>query len=340
MIAKNEQRCGRLAFTLVELLVVIGIIAVLIGILLPALSNARRAAINVKCLGNLRQCGNALVLYASEYRGAAIPIRVGGGDPNQATGPSQDESARQPYEFNGVIYGAPSVVAGQSTTEAAFWMNFLARYISSSKGGAGDFSYLTSEMARKSPFWCPGWDGIPQVDNTTLDSETPIQHHYTGYSMNYMVSYTPESPGINSSVAPTVNQWLNVALGANGVPINGEYNWYHLSQISNPAQRCFLADSYYIFLEAYQAPPPKSGEFPPQTGLPSNSVNLTHYSGIPGQTTFDWYRHGRYPSMGGNGAFSTTGGKVSYNILYFDGHVASSVDPADSYRSIRLRYPG
>lgn len=66
------------AFTLVELLVVIGIIAVLISLLLPALQRVRSQARNVQCLSNLRQIGLSISAYASANGNLVLPYSLNG----------------------------------------------------------------------------------------------------------------------------------------------------------------------------------------------------------------------------------------------------------------------
>src|SRR5690348_16578406 len=61
------------ALTLVELLVVIGIIALLLALLLPAANKARESARRVQCVANLRELANAVLLYVADDPGQTLP---------------------------------------------------------------------------------------------------------------------------------------------------------------------------------------------------------------------------------------------------------------------------
>src|SRR6185369_3887030 len=114
----------RRGFTLVELLVVIGIIAFLVGIVLPTLVRARRAGNSAKCLSNLRQIGMAHNMYINDFKLVIVqPVQW---DPNFS----------------------PTTV---------FWFQRLSAYMNKKESRQGDFDSSQVSMVFKG---CPEWAGI------------------------------------------------------------------------------------------------------------------------------------------------------------------------------------
>jgi prepilin-type processing-associated H-X9-DG protein len=95
------RRCGYLCgFGLIEVLVVIGLIALLIAGFLPSLCRSRETANRVKCASNLRQIGQAILLYGNDNRGAYPRTRASAGPDRKPTW-GTGVAATQPFEDDG-----------------------------------------------------------------------------------------------------------------------------------------------------------------------------------------------------------------------------------------------
>lgn len=161
---------SRRGFTLVELLVVIGVIAVLIAMLLPALTSARRQANVVKCLSNLRQIGLAFQVYEREYKGY-WPVVIH-------------------HEGNASYLFKPG-------TGDRWWMDFIAPYIVGKKAisTTEDLNQIRDSYDR---FACPDYDRASQPNNHKDPFYEPNPLGPTaliGYAMHYHPTFYDDEIG-------------------------------------------------------------------------------------------------------------------------------------------------
>jgi len=167
-------------FTLVELLVVIGIIAILIGILLPGLQQARRQANMVKCSASLKEIGNAFQLYSNEHKGV-WPVAV--------------------HTVGNTNYPLPA--GGERR-----WYDLIAKYLS--KTPMDKYTDITAIRAKSVLWGCPEW--LRSEKNVfTGDDVRPGfgMHYYTGqYFINtsarsFYTDYAYITSGTGSVNNPT-----------------------------------------------------------------------------------------------------------------------------------------
>ena len=119
MVRSTIRSSRRRGFTLIELLVVIAIIGILVGLLLPAVQQAREAANRVKCANNLKQIGLAMHLYADSH-GSLPPSRKATGEsPTWAWLILPDLEQQNLYNLWPEGWPYPGLAPGAPITQAA-----------------------------------------------------------------------------------------------------------------------------------------------------------------------------------------------------------------------------
>jgi prepilin-type N-terminal cleavage/methylation domain-containing protein/prepilin-type processing-associated H-X9-DG protein len=190
------------AFTLVELLVVIGIIAVLISVLLPALNRARASAQTVQCLSNVRQLAIASMVFANEHKGYMQSV-------------TSDAPGNSVIRFNDPQRLKWSYRSDNNLLQDVY--SALLRYL----GARGDPTFQTESEGRSKVFRCPSdqWLDAGQVGDN-------------GYRIfNNVVSlpggkpYFPISYGVNADILAVSdaagNGKFSLASGSNIAVVGG-----------------------------------------------------------------------------------------------------------------------
>ncbi|HEY2586449.1 MAG TPA: type II secretion system protein [Tepidisphaeraceae bacterium] len=212
--APGRQVRPSLGFTLVELLVVIGIIAVLISILLPALNRAREQAKTVQCLSNMRQLGAAVQEYATQTNGILIPAEWRN-PPTSATGGSGTDAWPVIMVALKLVPFPSSYTEADATRTVFFCPSAIVDL--ANPGASQDPAYRSDQHGA----YLAKWGSAVLQPGVTV---------YTGYAMNCTTSNSKGNADVPGRRIPLDNDPPN------------DYNMRKMSQLKDSADLVLLFD--------------------------------------------------------------------------------------------------